>query len=106
MRRGRLAPGIGALGAGLRAEAGRAALAFGFGERGLDEIVSFTSVTNRNSRRVMEKLGMTHDPEGDFDHPGAAEDSPLRAHVLYRLAFGTWIDDPQGGRHHRHAWRR
>ena len=38
----------------------------------LDEIVSFTAVPNHKSRRVMEKLGMVHDPTADFDHPRAA----------------------------------
>jgi RimJ/RimL family protein N-acetyltransferase len=48
------------------------------------EIVSFTSVVNEASRRVMERLGMTHDPQEDFDHPSVS-DGPLRRHVLYRL---------------------
>jgi hypothetical protein len=34
----------------------------------------------------MEKLGMTHDPNGDFDHPSLAEGHWLRRHVLYRMA--------------------
>jgi hypothetical protein len=34
---------------------------------------------------VMEKLGMTHDPADDFDHPRLPESHPLRRHVLYRL---------------------
>jgi hypothetical protein len=33
----------------------------------------------------MQKLGMTHDPGDDFDHPSVAEGHPLRPHVLYRL---------------------
>jgi RimJ/RimL family protein N-acetyltransferase len=61
-----------------------AATAFGFDELGLDEIVSFTSVVNEPSRRVMKRLGMTHDPQEDFDHPSVS-DGPLRRHVLYRL---------------------
>ena len=52
---------------------------------GLDEIVSFTAVPNAPSRRVMEKIGMTHDPADDFDHPNVPEGHPLRRHVLYRL---------------------
>jgi RimJ/RimL family protein N-acetyltransferase len=75
-----------AWGRGYATEAARAALAFGFGELGLDEIVSFTAVQNTPSRRVMERLGMTHDAAGDFDHPALAEGDPLRRHVLYRLA--------------------
>lgn len=79
-------------GHGYAPEAGRAALAFGFGELGLDEIVSFTAVTNHKSRRVMEKLGMVHDPTADFDHPRAVPE--LRAHVLYRLPFASWERRP------------
>lgn len=74
-----------AWGRGIAPEAGRAALAFGFEQQGLDEIVSFTSEINRRSRRVMEKLGMGHDPAEDFDHPSVAMGHRLRRHVLYRL---------------------
>ena len=79
-------------GHGYAPEAARAALAFGFGELDLDEIVSFTVVRNLKSRRVMEKLGMVHDSTADFDHPRAAGD--LRRHVLYRLPFATWQRRP------------
>lgn len=72
-------------GKGYATEAARAALAFGFGNLKLPEIVSFTVVANLPSRRVMERLGMRHDPSGDFDHPSLAPGHPLRRHVLYRL---------------------
>jgi ribosomal-protein-alanine N-acetyltransferase len=78
----------GAWGHGYVTEAARRALAFGFGELGLDEIVSFTVPENRRSRAVMERLGMTHDPAEDFEHPGLPEGHPLRVHVLYRLKPG------------------
>jgi RimJ/RimL family protein N-acetyltransferase len=71
-------------GRGYATEAARAALAFGFDELHLDEIVSFTVPGNARSRRVMERLGMTHDPRDDFEHPSLAEGHPLRTHVLYR----------------------
>jgi RimJ/RimL family protein N-acetyltransferase len=71
-------------GRGYATEAARAALAFAFDELGLPEIVSFTSVGNEPSRRVMERLGMRHDPADDFDHPRVAP-GPLRRQVLYRL---------------------
>ena len=48
--------------------------------------MAFTVPANFRSRRVMERLGMTHDPADDFDHPGIPEGHPLRRHVLYRLA--------------------
>jgi RimJ/RimL family protein N-acetyltransferase len=72
-------------GHGYAPEAGRAALAAGFDQLGLDEIISFTAVTNHTSRRVMDKIGLRYDPEGDFDHPSVPEGNPLRPHVLYRL---------------------
>ena len=74
-----------AWGRGYAPEGARAALAFAFDELGLDEVVSFTSVGNTKSRRVMEKIGMAHDPAEDFDHPNVPADSPVRRHVLYRL---------------------
>src|SRR4029077_20429589 len=55
-----------AWGNGYATEAARVALAFGFDELKLDEIVSFTAVINERSRRVMERLGMTHEPSDDF----------------------------------------
>lgn len=72
-------------GNGYATEAARAVLAFGFDELRLAEIVSFTSVANVPSQRVMERLGMTRDAEGDFDHPNLAAGHPLRRHVLYRI---------------------
>jgi RimJ/RimL family protein N-acetyltransferase len=73
-------------GQGYATEAARLALAYGFGTLALSEIVSFTSVTNRRSRAVMERLGMHHDPAEDFDYPSFPEGHPLRRHVLYRLS--------------------
>ena len=46
-------------GQGLAPEAGRAALAHGFRDLGLGRIVALTRAENRNSRRVMDKLGLT-----------------------------------------------
>ena len=72
-------------GQGFAPEAARAAVSDGFDRLGLEEIVSFTAATNLNSRRVMEKIGMSHDLDGNFDHPSVAHGDPLRRHVLYRL---------------------
>ena len=74
-----------AWGKGLASEAARAALAYGFGTLGLDSIVAFTAVGNAPSRAVMVRIGMTHEPEGDFDHPVLPLDHPLCRHVLYRI---------------------
>ncbi len=71
-------------GNGYATEAATAALEYGFERLGLEEIVSFTVPDNVRSRAVMERLGMTHDPSDDFDHPKLAVGHPLRRHVLYR----------------------
>jgi RimJ/RimL family protein N-acetyltransferase len=73
-------------GSGYATEAARLSLDYGFGPARLDEIVSFTAVTNRRSRAVMERLGMRHALADDFDHPSLLQGHPLRQHVLYRLA--------------------
>lgn len=93
-------------GRGYATEAARVALDYGFGPvgpwtsrppsgrdargpnghgLGLQEIVAFAVPGNTPSRRVMERVGMTHDPASDFDHPALPESSPLRRHVLYRV---------------------
>ena len=77
-------------GQGLATEGARAIVRHGFETLGLDELVSFTVPTNTKSRRVMEKLGMAHDPSDDFDHPRLPEGHPLRRHVLYRLRRSDW----------------
>src|SRR4051794_24793860 len=77
-------------GKGYATEAGHAALAFGFEVVGLDEIVSFTVAANNRSRAVMARLGLSHDPNDDFDHPALPPGSPLRAHVLYRIRREEW----------------
>src|SRR5579863_4875455 len=71
-------------GRGYASEAARAAACFAFAELALAEIVSFTAAGNLRSRRVMERLEMSHDPSDDFDHP-LIDDPELRRHVLYRL---------------------
>jgi RimJ/RimL family protein N-acetyltransferase len=71
-------------GQGFATEAAHAAMAVGFEQLGLQQIVSFTATGNLPSRRVMEKLRMTHDPLDDFEHPALPPGHPLRPHVLYR----------------------
>lgn len=71
-------------GQGLAPEGARAWLDYGWNALGLDEIVAFTVQDNHPSRRVMEKIGMQY--ECAFDHPSLPQDSPLRAHVNYRIS--------------------
>ncbi len=72
-------------GCGYATEGALASLDFGFRVLGLSEIVSMTVPANVRSRRVMERIGMTHDPRDDFDHPFLPVGHPLRRHVLYRI---------------------
>ena len=87
-------------GRGFASEAVAAAITFGFSERDLTEIVSFTAVGNERSRGVMERLGMHRDPAEDFDHPLLGKADRLRAHVLYRLEAAHWhgLAAPDGKR--------
>lgn len=71
-------------GKGYATEAAKACLEFGFDELGLSEIVSFTVPQNLRSIRVMEKIGLTRDLQGDFAHPKLPPDHPLSPHILYR----------------------
>ena len=79
-------------GRGIAPEAAIECLRHGFEEIGFDEIISFTAVSNTNSRRVMDKIGLRYDPDGDFDHPSVPDGSPLKPHVLYRLGRADWVE--------------
>jgi RimJ/RimL family protein N-acetyltransferase len=72
-------------GHGYATEGGRAAVRFAFDDLELPDIVSMTAVGNVRSRHVMERLGMTRDPNDDFDHPAVPPGHVIRRHVLYRL---------------------
>jgi ribosomal-protein-alanine N-acetyltransferase len=72
-------------GKGLATEGARVVARYGFVHFELAEIVSFTSTANLRSRRVMENIGMSRNPDDDFDHPLIPQGHPLRRHVLYRL---------------------
>lgn len=71
-------------GRGYATEAAAVAMRFGFENLGLSEVVAFTLPGNLASRAVMERLGMTHDPADDFEHPKLPQGHPFRRHVLYR----------------------
>jgi ribosomal-protein-alanine N-acetyltransferase len=72
-------------GQGLATEGAHAVVRHAFGALKLKELVSFTVPANVRSRRVMEKIGMTHNSAEDFDHPRVPRGHPLCRHVLYRL---------------------
>lgn len=72
-----------AQGQGLATEGARAALAWGFAQLPVDEILAWTAAANLRSQAVMRRIGMAPAPERDFDHPGLATDHPLRRHVVF-----------------------
>jgi RimJ/RimL family protein N-acetyltransferase len=72
-------------GEGLATEGARATVDFCFSTLNLPEVVAITALGNRPSRRVMEKLGMTHRPDLDFDHPRVPAGHPHLRHTLYQL---------------------
>lgn len=78
-------------GSGYATESAQRMLRLGFEERGLHEIVSFAVENNTRSTAVMRRLGMTHAPERDFDHPGIPDTHPhLKRHVLYAMTADEW----------------
>lgn len=81
-----------AWGHGYATEGALAVRDYAFDVVGLDELLSWTTVANAPSRRVMERIGMTHDPADDFDHPRLPVGHPQRPHVLYRLRADAWRD--------------
>jgi len=75
-----------AWGQGFASEAAKACLGHGFTELGCRELVSFTTQGNLRSTAVMERIGMTRDPDGDFECPEVPIGHPQRPHVLYRIS--------------------
>ena len=78
-----------AWGHGYATEGAMACLRVGFDRLGLEEIVSFTTLTNLPSIAVMQRIGMTNTNQ-DFEHPGVPEGHPLRPHCLYKVTRAQW----------------
>lgn len=72
-------------GKGYAREAAQATLDWVWATLDVDHVVAITSVGNVRSRGLMERLGMTYLPDGDFDHPNVPPESPLVRHVTYRI---------------------
>lgn len=82
-----------AWGHGYATEAAIASVQWAFDHLDDDSIWAITSVDNRASRAVMERLGMVHLPELDFDHPNVPADSPLLKHVSYCIERHQWVSN-------------
>jgi RimJ/RimL family protein N-acetyltransferase len=70
---------------GYALEAMVAALAWGWAHTNARRIVAITSAVNVKSQSMMERLGMTRLPDGDFEHPLFAEGHRLRPTVTYAI---------------------
>jgi len=71
-------------GKGYASEAANAALAFAFDQLKLEKVVSFTTLDNKKSQKVMEKIKMRKITE--FQHPALDLNHPLSWHVLYEIS--------------------
>jgi RimJ/RimL family protein N-acetyltransferase len=85
----------GAQGQGLATEGALAILDLAFHQLGLAEVVAITAIPNQASRRVMQKLGMTHRPELDFNHPRVPAGHQYERHTLYSLRNPNSHDRPE-----------
>jgi RimJ/RimL family protein N-acetyltransferase len=81
-------------GRGLATEGATAIVDYAFRQLGLSNVVAITALPNAASRRVMEKLGMTHRPELDFDHPRVPAGHQYLRHTLYSLRKPNFSEVP------------
>ncbi len=77
-------------GKGYAIEAAAFVLQWAFSKQKLPEIVSITSLLNKKSIRIMEKLGMTHESKDDFYHPRVSKEHFFSRQVLYRMTLSQW----------------
>lgn len=70
---------------GYALEAMTAVLDWGWATFDMPRIVAITAASNRASRAMMTRLGMTQVVGGDFDHVGFSTDDPRRQTVTYAI---------------------
>lgn len=80
-----------AWGKGYASESARAWLQYGFKNKGLDQIVSFTAIPNEPSAKVMQRIGMSRHASWDFDMPFLPKEHWLAAHILYRMTREDYL---------------
>ena len=73
-------------GQGYATEAAAACLHFAWDVAGLPEVIAFTQAQNAASERVMQKLGMTRDPQFGFEDPTVPPGHWQRPHLIYRIS--------------------
>jgi len=72
-------------GKGYATEAARAVLKYACEDLGMHELYSVTSILNKPSINVMQKIGLRERADLAFMHPRVPKESPLRPHVVYSL---------------------
>ncbi|MCD7971854.1 MAG: GNAT family N-acetyltransferase [Candidatus Azobacteroides sp.] len=70
---------------GYTTEAAKACLEYAAAHLPFDILWSFTSLPNKASERVMQKIGM--EKERIFPHPVVPDGHPLKEHVLYKAVL-------------------
>ncbi|MDQ5892389.1 MAG: family N-acetyltransferase [Pseudomonadota bacterium] len=77
-------------GEGYATEAAKRALKFSFDELQLSEVYSYTTLANKQSQKVMIRIGMKKTGE-EFIHPSFERRPDLERHTLYRITRDQWI---------------
>jgi RimJ/RimL family protein N-acetyltransferase len=70
---------------GFATEAAKACLLYAEEHLPFHTVWSFTSLSNKSSERVMQKIGMEKIKE--FSHPLIPDDHPLKEHLLYKAVL-------------------
>lgn len=83
-------------GQGLATEGAKAMLKLGFEKFSLNEIIAFTATDNIRSVRVMERIGMERDFEGDFDHPKLPIGHKIHRQIMYRISRERFYSNCKG----------
>lgn len=76
-------------GRGYATEAAKACLDYGFTKLKFEKVFSFTSIHNKKSEAVMQRIGMHK--TGEFKHPKIAEDHRLCLHVNYIIHKSDYL---------------
>jgi len=79
-------------GKGYATEAAQEALVYAFNTLKLNEVVSFTTISNSRSRSVMGRLGFSNTHQ-NFEHPDIEKGHSLSAHVLYKITKQEWREN-------------
>lgn len=74
---------------GYATEGAKAVLDYAFRELQLENVVSFTTVLNIPSEKVMQKIGLSQ--VKTFAHPLVPPDHPLLMHVLYQIDRQSYL---------------